>query len=315
MDLSTKLIFLRPNGVSIKDEHTKKALKRYLQILEGKEKPKFKKVNLEKPKAKAFEIASNCELCERKCRVNRLKGEKGYCRAPSGLRISSIFAHYGEEYFFVPSLTVFFMGCTFSCVFCQNWEISQWYEHGYELSPEELAKVIDLHANECRNINFVGGEPTPYLPWIIQTLKHVKASLPVIWNSNFYMSEKTMEILKEIVDVYLSDWKYGNNTCAERLSNAKNYMEIIERNHLMAFESGELVIRHLVLPNHVECCTKPILEKIANLFGDKVIVNIMPQYRPEYKAKNFKDIARYPSQKELEEAWNYAEKLELNWIK
>lgn len=315
MDLSTKLIFLRLDGASIEDEHTKKALKRYLQILEGKEKPKFKKVNLEKPKAKAFEIANNCELCERKCRVNRLKGEKGYCRAPSGLRISSIFAHYGEEYFFVPSLTVFFMGCTFSCVFCQNWEISQWYEHGYELSPEELAKVIDLHANECRNINFVGGEPTPYLPWIIQTLKHVKASLPVIWNSNFYMSEKTMEILKEIVDVYLSDWKYGNNTCAERLSNAKNYMEIIERNHLMAFESGELVIRHLVLPNHVECCTKPILEKIANLFGDKVIVNIMPQYRPEYKAKNFKEIARYPSQKELEEAWNYAEKLELNWIK
>jgi len=290
-------------------------LKKYLQILEAKEKPKFKKNNLEKLEEKSFEIISKCELCERKCKVNRLKGEKGYCKAPCGLSISSIFPHYGEEYFFIPSLTIFFMGCTFSCVFCQNWEISQWYEHGHELSPKELAKAIDLYAQECKNINFVGGEPTPYLPWIIQTLKYVKAFLPVIWNSNFYMSEKTMEILKEIADVYLSDWKYGNNACAERLSDVKNYIEIIERNHEIAFRNGEVVIRHLVLPNHVECCTKPVLEKIASFFGDKVIVNIMPQYRPEYKAKNFKDIARYPSQKELEEAWKYAEKLGLNWIR
>ncbi len=309
------LIFLRPDALSIEDEHTKKALKRYLKILDEKEKPKFQKVNLEKLEAKAFEIVSKCELCERKCKVKRLKGEKGYCKAPPSLRISSIFAHYGEEYFFVPSLTIFFMGCTFSCVFCQNWEISQWYEQGYELSPKDLAKTIELRANECRNINLVGGEPTPYLPWIIQSLRYVKAPLPIIWNSNFYMSVTTMNILKGIVDVYLSDWKYGNNACAERLSNAKNYCEIVERNHELAFKSGELVIRHLVLPGHVKCCTKPVLKRIAELFGDKVIVNIMAQYRPEYKAKEFKDIARYPSRKELEEAWSYAEKLGLNWIR
>ena len=315
MNLGTKLIFLRPDAINIKDEHTEKALKRYLAILEGKKKPRFKKAKLEELEAKAFKLASKCELCERKCGVNRLKGEKGFCRAPPGLRISSIFAHYGEEYFFVPSLTIFFMGCSFSCVFCQNWEISHWNEQGYELSPEELAKAIELHAKECRNINFVGGEPTPYLPWIVQTLKQVKTSLPIIWNSNFYMSLVTMEILKEIVDVYLSDWKYGNNTCAQRLSKVQNYCEIIERNHEVAFKNGELVIRHLVLPNHIECCTKQVLKKIAELFGDKVIVNIMSQYRPEYKAKEFKDIARYPSQKELEEAYSYAEKLGLNWIR
>ena len=313
--MRANLILFRPDALNIKDEHTKKVLKRYLAILEDKEKPKFKKADLKKLEAQAFEITSKCELCERKCKAARLKGEKGYCRAPAGLRISSIFAHYGEEYFFIPSLTIFFMGCTFSCAFCQNWEISQWYEQGYELSPQELAEAIELHAPECRNINLVGGEPTPYLPWIIQTLKHVKASLPVIWNSNFYMSEKTMKILNEMVDVYLSDWKYGNNACAERLSNAKNYMAVIERNHLMAFESGELVIRHLVLPSHVECCTKPVLERISELFGDKAIVNIMAQYRPEYRAKRLEDISRYPSQKELEEAWSHAEKLGLNWIR
>ncbi len=309
------LIFLRPNALGIEDERTEKALKRYLEILDGREKPKFQKANLEKLEAKAFEIAGKCELCERKCMVDRLKGEKGYCRAPGELRISSVFPHYGEEYFLVPSLTIFFMGCNFSCVFCQNWEISQWYEKGKSITPEKLAEVIDSFAEECRNINFVGGEPTPYLPWIIKALKHVKSDLPVIWNSNFYMSTASMEILGEFADVYLSDWKYGNNACAERLSNAKNYCEIIERNHELAFKNGELVIRHLVLPNHVECCTKPILERIAELFGEKVIVNIMAQYRPEYKAKKFKDIARYPLRKELEEAWKYAEKLGLNWIR
>ncbi len=297
-----------------RDEHTEKALKRYLEILEGRERPRFKKAGLERAKEKALALVEKCELCERKCGVNRLKGERGYCRAPAELRISSVFAHYGEEYFFIPSLTVFFMGCTFTCVYCQNWEISQWYENGRKTAPQELARVIDSFAGECRNINFIGGEPTPYLPWIIETLKYVKANLPVIWNSNFYMSAASMEILSNFVDVYLSDWKYGNNACAQRLSNVKNYCEIVERNHEIAGKSGELVIRHLVLPNHVECCTKPVLERIAELFGDKVIVNIMPQYRPEYRAKEFEEIARYPSRKEIEEAWRYAEKLGLNWI-
>ncbi len=310
-----KWIIFSSSVREIKDEHTGKALKNYLKILEGKEEPKFKRSNLEDIEKEAFKIIEKCELCERKCRVNRLKGDLGYCRAPNEMLISSVFPHYGEEYFFIPSLTVFFMGCTFSCVFCQNWEVSQWYEIGKKLTAEELAKIIDNMAGECKNINFVGGEPTPYLPWIIKTLRFVKSSFPVIWNSNFYMSSRTMNILKDIVDVYLSDWKYGNDSCAQRLSNSANYSEIMERNHEIAFKNGEIVIRHLVLPGHIECCTKPALEKISSTFGDKVIVNIMDQYHPEWKAKNMKELTRRPTLHELNSAYEYAEKLGLNWIK
>jgi uncharacterized Fe-S radical SAM superfamily protein PflX len=91
------------------------------------------------------------------------------------------------------------------------------------------------------------------------------------------MSEISMDILKNIMDVYLTDWKYWNNECAERLSKVKNYLEIIRRNHDLAFKDSKMVIRHLVLPNHFECCTKNILKYISDNYGEKVIVNIMDQ--------------------------------------
>lgn len=123
-----------------------------------------------------------------------------------------------------------------------------------------------------------------------------------------------MNLLKGIVDVYLSDFKYGNNKCAERLSKVSNYFSIIKRNHLLAFKDSELVIRHLVMPNHIECCSKPILKFIAENFQDRVIVNIMDQYRPEYKAKNYSDINCFVTDKEFKTVVNFAEKLNLNFI-
>lgn len=296
-------------------DNIKKALPRYLRILEGKEKPKFqlnKKLLDEKIK-NSFKILENCELCERKCHVNRVKNELGFCKVGKKMWISSYFDHMGEEYFFVPSFTIFFMSCTFSCQFCQNWTISQRIEEGEFIDEEKLAKIIDRHSY-CKNVNFVGGDPTPQLPFILKTLKHVKANIPVVWNSNFYMSEKSMNLLKNIVDVYLPDFKYGNDKCALRLSKVSNYKKIIKRNHLLAFKDSEVVIRHLVLPNHIECCSKPILDFIKDNFKDKVIVNLMDQYRPEYKACEHNDINRGLIDKEFNEVVSYAKKLKLNFI-
>jgi len=292
-----------------------KALPNYLKILDKKKLPKFKlnKDLLNKKIKDSFKLLENCELCERKCHVNRLKGELGHCNVGDKINISSYFDHMGEEPFLVPSFTIFFMSCTFHCQFCQNWGISQNFEEGYFIKEEELAKVINKHSY-CKNVNFVGGSPTPYLPFILKTLSFVKTNIPVVWNSNFYMSEKSMSLLKDIVDIYLSDFKYGNDKCAEKLSKVKNYTKIIKRNHLLAFKDSELVIRHLVLPNHIECCTKPIFDFISKNFKDKVIVNIMDQYRPEFNATKFPEINRSLTPKEFEEAVNYAKKLKLNFI-
>lgn len=294
----------------------KKALTRYFSILAG-EKPKFmiakKKGLLDKKVREAFEILKNCELCERKCKVDRLNGEKGFCKVPAKMLISSYFEHYGEEFFLIPSFTVFFWSCTFSCEYCQNYTISQRLEKPMEISEEELAKIIDEHSN-CKNVNFVGGEPTPQLPFILKTLSYVKSNLPVIWNSNFYMSLKTMSLLKDVVDIYLSDFKYGNDKCAERLSGVGNYTYIVKRNHLLAAKDAELVVRHLVLPGHVDCCSKLILKWIAKKLKNKVIVNIMSQYRPCYHAYRYKEINKNVSKEEYRAVVNYAKELGLNFV-
>jgi len=301
---------------NIKDPNIKikKALPKYFEILKAKAKPRFKSANLDAKIKEAYEILQSCELCERKCHINRLKGEKGWCQVQDQMKIVSIFPHLGEEFFLVPSLTIFFWSCTFSCQFCQNWTISQRVDKGEIFKEERLAKVIDSFSDTSKNVNFVGGDPTPYLPFILKTLKLVKSDIPVVWNSNFYMSEKSMKLLKGVVDVYLSDFKYFSDECAERLSLVKNCLKVVGRNHELAFKDAELVIRHLVLPNHFECCTKPILEYIAKNFKDKVVVNIMDQYRPEYNAYKFKDINRTLTCGEFEKVENLAKKLNLNYI-
>ncbi|MEM2089774.1 MAG: radical SAM protein [Candidatus Pacearchaeota archaeon] len=292
------------------------ALKNYFAILSGKE-AKFqiakKKGILAKKIEQAYKLLESCELCERKCRVNRITSQEGFCRLQNKMLISSYFDHCGEEPFFVPSFTIFFWSCNFSCQYCQNWTISHRYEKPREMKPEKLAKIIDEH-NYCKNINFVGGEPTPQLPFILKTLSYVESNLPVIWNSNFYMSKISMNLLKGIVDVYLSDFKYGNDNCALELSKVENYTNIVKRNHLLAARDAEIVIRHLVLPGHLECCTKPILEWIAKNLKNKAIVNIMNQYRPEFLAYKFKDINRFLTAQEFDEAIDYAKTLGLNFI-
>lgn len=291
------------------------ALINYHMLLAECAHPRFWSANLEPKIKEAFKLLEECELCSRACLIDRTAGEKGYCRVGNRLSVSSCFDHLGEEYFFVPSFTIFFNSCTFSCQFCQNWEISQIEDiDGVgAITETELARAIDQHSY-CKNVNFVGGEPTPYLPFILKTLSHVTSEIPVIWNSNFYMSEKSMRLLEGVVDVYLSDFKYGNDDCAQRLSDVPNYSEVIRKNHLLAFKDAELVVRHLILPNHIDCCTKPVLEFIADKFGDMAVVNLMDQYRPCYRAHRFPDIDRRITAQEFETAVSYAQKLGLNFI-
>ena len=300
--------------------HTK-LMNKFYEARDKVDKSKLKLKNLKKPSLLDLkiqlteEIMELCELCERKCHVNRLEGKRGVCKVGNECLISSEFMHMGEEPHVIPSHTIFFMGCTLHCQFCQNWTISQWYDTGHPIKPKELALRIERKRKDgARNVNFVGGEPTPSLLCILRTLKVCEVNIPVIWNSNFYMSEKTMKILDGIVDMHLSDFKYGNNKCALRLSKVKKYFDVCSRNHSTAAKKSEITIRHLVLPNHVECCTKPILKWITDNIRDKTIVNIMAQYRPEYKAHKYPRINRSVTKKEMEEAINYAKKLNINYI-
>jgi len=255
----------------------------------------------------AERIFSQCNLCERACRVDRQE-KAGECGVRRPL-IASEFLHWGEEDPLVPSHTVFFSGCNFHCVFCQNHDISQ--EIGGVAIPEKtMARIVGERGG--RNLNLVGGEPTPNLAYILRVLGILEARIPVVWNSNMYMTEETMRILDGVIDVYLTDFKYGNSTCAKKYSGIEDYFEIVTRNHLLAEQQAELIIRHLVMPGHLECCTRPVLKWISeNLHS---VVNVMFQYRPEYKAHLYPEIDRYLTGEEKREALGYAREFGIELI-
>ncbi len=251
----------------------------------------------------ARRILEECHFCVRKCGVNRLNGHLGFCKCGTELTVSSIFEHMGEEPELVPSGTIFAMGCTMRCKHCQNWTISQWVDKGEVYPLEKLAKEVEaLHKNGCRNANLVGGEPTPWLKQWLETFKHVNVNIPVVWNSNAYYSQETARLLAGFADVYLLDFKYGPGECATQISEAPDYWKVCTQNHLTANEYGELIIRVLVLPNHLECCTKPILEWIAENLGGETRVNVMFQYRPEWRAYEVPELRRRLTREEMEAA-------------
>jgi putative pyruvate formate lyase activating enzyme len=266
----------------------------------------------------ALKYLKDCMFCERKCSVNRIDGEKGFCLISDDSYISSAFLHMGEEAPLIPSGTIFFQGCNFGCVFCQNYDISQkWKERrriedvAQKVDTKQLATLADrLVEKGAININYVGGDPIPNIHTIIGSLQYQTSNITQLWNSNFYLTDKALSLIIDLMDFWLPDFKYGNNECGKKYSGIDRYFDVIARNHKRVHDegSGEIIIRHLIMPNHVECCSKPILDYIAKELP-KVVVNLMGQYRSEWKAKNFPEINRRPTMAEIHEVKNYADDL------
>ena len=257
----------------------------------------------------------SCHMCERRCGVNRAAGERGYCGVDAVPRTASNFLHFGEEREIVPSHTIFFSGCTFRCAYCQNWDIAMDARCGIPADPASLASSLRKGmAQGSRNANFVGGDPTPALHTILETLLALRGDgkeHPMIWNSNMYASSETMLLLEGVIDVYLADFRYGNDECALRYSSAQDYFQIVSRNFSMGYAQGEIMLRQLLLPGHFHCCTAPIMEWISSNMRD-VYFNLMFQYRPNYQASLYPEIDRRPSGEEKDEALTLARRLRLN---
>jgi len=248
----------------------------------------------------ADRILVSCIFCERRCRANRKKKEVGFCRCEAVSHYSAEFLHYGEEPELVPSHTIFFTGCNFSCVYCQNWEISTAPQSGISILPQELAGIISSRrAYGSRNVNFV--TPTPHTHIILKILNALKVNIPVVWNSNMYYSDEIARLLEGVVDVYLGDLRYGNDDCANKYSKASDYWNVVTGNFSTAYVSGEILLRHLVLPGHLECCTRPIAEWTGEHIP-KVRFNLMFQYHPVYRAYEYPEISRTLTPQEIQKA-------------
>ena len=292
-----------------------RGLKDFRSLLSRIDEGKVKLENLKQPETSLLDlkvelarrILKSCHFCERRCGVDRTAGQRGVCGVGERSRIASEFMHHGEEPELVPSYTIFFNGCTFKCQYCQNWDISQFPDSGVEVSPQTLANLVENARKEgARNVNWVGGEPTPNLHTILKALNFCEVNVPSVWNSNMYMSLDAMKLLFATQDVYLTDFKWYDNDCALRYSKVPRYLEVVSRNHELAFADAELIIRHLVMPSHISCCTEPILKWIAKNLGPMVRTNIMNQYRPCYKAEKYEEINRPISHEEYESALRIA---------
>lgn len=254
----------------------------------------------------ADKILQSCHFCERRCGINRTKKEKGYCQMDDIARYSAQFCHYGEEPELVPSHTIFFTGCNFSCVYCQNWQISSAPGSGIPILPVDLARKITFQrAYGSRNVNFV--TPTPHTHTILKILNMLNINVPVVWNSNMYYSFEVAKLLDGVVDVYLGDLRYGNDNCARKYSDVENYWPVVTRNFKSAYISGEILLRQLVIPNHIGCCTVPIIEWTKRNIPN-VRFNLMFQYSPHYRAFEFPEINRELTGEECLKAINILKK-------
>jgi len=160
-------------------------------------------------------------------------------------------------------------------------------------------------------VNLVGGEPTPWLQQWLKTFKYVSVNVPVVWNSNSYYSSESAALLAGFADVYLLDFKYGPGQCAERISDAPSYWETCTYNHSEAKNRGELIVRILVLPNHLDCCAKPIIDWIAKNLGVETRVNVMFQYRPEWQACEVPELNRKLTSDEMQRTTQLAKEANL----
>jgi putative pyruvate formate lyase activating enzyme len=289
----------------------------------------FSEKELEKRIEKLFKILENCEICPRKCHVNRLKGQKGYCQLGFLPKVSAFHPHFGEESCLVGfggSGTIFLTSCNLACVYCQNFEISQ-LRIGEEVSFENLAEMmIKLQEIGCHNINFV--TPTPQVPQILKSLKiAIKKGLkiPLVYNTSSYDSVEVLKILDGIFEIYLPDARYGDSKIAQKYSGVPNYFEIMkEAIKEMHRQVGDLIIdergiakrgvlvRHLVLPNNLAGSEK-IFQFLAEV-SKNMAINIMDQYYPCYKAFEFPELSRRITKKEYEEAIELAKKYSLKRI-
>lgn len=251
-----------------------------------------------------------CDLCPRNCRTNRLEGERGQCRANNELEISSYVPHFGEEPELVGrhgSGTVFFTNCSLHCVFCINYDVSQ-LGQGRRRSIRELADMmLNLQRRGCHNINVV--TPTHYSPHILLALDEAASRglrLPLAYNTCGWEKSDVLDVLDGVVDIYLTDFKYG---CPEKAGTysvgAHTYVELTKEAHLNIqkqvgvavpnantglMERG-LMLRHLVMPSDVSCTGK-VMEWIGENLPKNTYVNLMSQYTPVFKARDFPEINR-----------------------
>jgi len=255
----------------------------------------------------------HCMLCEHRCGVDRTL-ENGRCHAGVMPRVFRNRVECGEEEIINPCHLFYLSGCDLRCVFCIN-EINSFDpSRGHDLTPEffreALAKGKDRGA---KTLQWVGGEPTIHLPAILRVMAGEEHLPPVVWKSDFHFTPEALALLDGVVDIFVADYKFGNDACARRLSGINNYTAILQRNLLAAAGKARLIVRHLLMPGHFECCWLPVARWLAEHLPE-VEVSIRGGFMPRWRSKHFAELAQPLDRTTLRCAHEAARRLELQVV-
>ncbi len=270
-------------------------------------------------------MLEKCTICPHNCGINRLERQIGRCKASDKVRIALYSTHEFEE----PCIsgekgsgTVFFSNCNLSCIYCQNYEISQ-LGKGKDISIEELAEIfIKQQDKGVENINLV--TPTSYTLQIIEAIKMAKQkglAIPILYNTNGYEKIETLKLLEGYIDIYLPDLKYAEDKIGLEYSKVNNYFsiatkaiqEMIRQVGVPKLDDRGMIkkgvmVRHLVLPNHIEN-SKKVLKWLKENLPNEIYISVMAQYFPTYQAKNVEKLSRKLTKEEWEEIESYIDKI------
>ena len=267
------------------------------------------------------ELLRNCRVCPRACQAHRWENHAGSCQTGRWARVSSAFAHFGEEECLrgaKGSGAIFFAGCNVGCVFCQNFEISQ-LGGGRELDARQLAALmLRLQAAGCHNLNLV--TPGHVAPQILEALRvaiEQGLRLPLVYNTGAYDSLESLRLMDGVVDIYMPDFKLWNPPSCAKYLRAGDYpvraREAIKAMHdqagvLHVDEHGlalrGVLVRHLVMPGLL-ADTRSILHWLANALSADTYLNLMDQYHPAHKVQTeaqFSEINRRLDRSEFRQA-------------
>ena len=254
----------------------------------------------------AREALAHCRLCAHDCGVNRLAGEYGTCRAGAVPTVFSAQVEVSDELELIPTFAIAFGGCDLRCAFCITGRESWNPRSGFAFDAARLAEEAEAAlTNGARTIMILGGEPTIHLPAALELVAHLPEEATLLWKTNAHGSAEARELLRGCFDGWVADYKFGNDDCAQRLARVKNYREVVHENLLWAHTECDLIVRHLLMPGHVECWWAPVAEWLAqNLPG--VRVSLRSGFWPAWRAARHAELRETVTAREHAAAWAVA---------
>jgi putative pyruvate formate lyase activating enzyme len=246
----------------------------------------------------ARKMLADCRFCAHDCRVNRLAGERGPCRAGPQTRFFSANVEVSDELEIIPTFAVALSGCDLRCAFCITGE-SSWNPLAGRVfdAAEMAAQASDALRSGARTVMLFGGEPTIHLPAALEFVAAMPEEATLVWKTNAHGSAQSRELLDGMFDLWVADYKFGNDDCALRLAKIPDYTHVVRENLFWAFKHTRLIVRHLLMPGHVDCCWAPAAEWLsANLPG--VEVNLGSGFWPSWHVSAHRELQRPISETE-----------------